>query len=200
MTLGNKITYYRKQLGLTQEALAQKLEVTNQAVSKWEQDACCPDILLLPKIADVFGVTIDELFNRAPHSTPASLPWDDDGVLRAVLYVGTKLIDGHPAAEKVEFCYEGPALNVSSAFSVTCGCVNGYVSAGGSVTCDEVHGPVNANGSVTCDDVNGSVTAGGNVTCDSIDGNVNAGGNVRCDEICGSNVRAGGNVYCDHME
>ena len=59
MTLGNQIAYLRKQMGLTQEGLAQKLEVTNQAVSKWESDACCPDILLLPKLADVFWVTLD---------------------------------------------------------------------------------------------------------------------------------------------
>lgn len=71
MTLGNKIAYLRKQQGLTQEALAQKLEVTNQAVSKWESDTCCPDIALLPKLADVFGVTIDALFGREPQAEPA---------------------------------------------------------------------------------------------------------------------------------
>lgn len=40
MTLGNKIATYRKKLGITQEGLAKKLDVTNQAVSKWESDQC----------------------------------------------------------------------------------------------------------------------------------------------------------------
>ena len=62
MTLGNRIAYYRKRMGVTQDALAQQLEVTNQAVSKWESDQCCPDIQLLPRLADIFGITIDELF------------------------------------------------------------------------------------------------------------------------------------------
>ena len=50
---------------MTQEALARKLDVTNQAVSKWESGQCCPDISLLPRIADIFGITMDELFGRA---------------------------------------------------------------------------------------------------------------------------------------
>ena len=64
MTLGNTISKYRKALGITQEALAQQLEVTNQAVSKWESDQCCPDVMLLPRLADLFGITIDELFEH----------------------------------------------------------------------------------------------------------------------------------------
>ena len=73
MTLGNKIATYRKKLGITQEGLAKKLDVTNQAVSKWESDQCCPDIVLLPKIADIFGISLDELFDRKIKSS-AALP------------------------------------------------------------------------------------------------------------------------------
>lgn len=64
MTLGNKIAYYRKKLNITQDALARQLGVTNQAVSKWESGQCCPDVMLLPKIAEIFGIAIDELFGR----------------------------------------------------------------------------------------------------------------------------------------
>ena len=46
---GARIASYRKEKELTQEALAQRLGVTNQAVSKWESDQCCPDIMLLPE-------------------------------------------------------------------------------------------------------------------------------------------------------
>lgn len=197
MTLGNKIVTYRKKLGITQEGLAKKLDVTNQAVSKWESDQCCPDIVLLPKIADIFGISLDELFDRKT-KTSAALPWEDDGVLRAVLFIGKRLVSGHPSAQEIHFCYEGPALNISSDFSVTCDDVGGSISAKGSVTCDDVHGSISAGGSVTCDDVNGNVNCGGNVSCDCIDGNVRAGGNVTCDEINGD-ITGASAVYCDHF-
>jgi len=60
-TMGKRIANWRKQLGLTQDALAEKLGVTAQAVSKWENDQSCPDISMLPKLAKVFGITTDEL-------------------------------------------------------------------------------------------------------------------------------------------
>lgn len=60
-TLGERIAYYRKQTGLTQEQLAEKCSVTAQAVSKWENDISAPDISLLPKLAEIFRITTDEL-------------------------------------------------------------------------------------------------------------------------------------------
>ena len=71
------IVRYRKNLGLTQEALAQRLGVTNQAVSKWESGQSCPDIALLPALADIFGITLDQLFGREPKavSFPAQPPY-----------------------------------------------------------------------------------------------------------------------------
>lgn len=60
-TLGKRIMAHRKRLGLTQDQLAEKLGVTAQAVSKWENDQSCPDITMLPKLADIFGVTTDAL-------------------------------------------------------------------------------------------------------------------------------------------
>ena len=60
-TIGNRITKYRKEKGLTQEALAEKLGVSSQAVSKWENDASCPDISLLPQLCRELGITTDEL-------------------------------------------------------------------------------------------------------------------------------------------
>lgn len=56
-----QIAFLRKQKGLTQEELAKGLGVTNQAVSKWESGQCCPDIQLLPDIARLFEVSVDEL-------------------------------------------------------------------------------------------------------------------------------------------
>lgn len=200
MTMGQIIGNNRKKLGLTQEALASKLEVTNQAVSKWESDQCCPDVALLPALADIFGITIDALFGREPAEAPAtvipfSLPWEDDGALHAVLFVGRELVEEHPAAKEIRFTYDGDALNVVSAFSVSCGDVGGSVNARGDVDCGNVGGPVTARGDVDCSNVNGSVTANGDVNCADISGPVQAGGDVSCDEVNGS-VTAGGDVDC----
>ena len=60
-TIGSRIARLRKEKGLTQEGLAEKLGISSQAVSKWENDSSCPDISLLPALADILGVTIDEL-------------------------------------------------------------------------------------------------------------------------------------------
>ena len=63
-TLGKRIMAGRKQLGLTQDQLAEQLGVTAQAVSKWENDQSCPDITMLPRLADLFGTTTDVLLGR----------------------------------------------------------------------------------------------------------------------------------------
>lgn len=64
LSLGKKISELRKEKGITQEELADKLGISPQAVSKWENDLSCPDIMSLPDIADIFGITIDELFGK----------------------------------------------------------------------------------------------------------------------------------------
>ena len=184
MCIGNQISARRKELNITQEMLAKKLDVTNQAVSKWESGQCYPDISLLPKIADIFDCSIDALFERDIRSPILSaLPWPDDDTLHIVVYRGHTLLGDSKAAKNLTFQYEGPALNVECALNLMC---------------LDVGGSVHASGSVTCDKVNGSIHAGGNVTCDCVDGDVRAGGNITCDEICGG-ASAGGNIYCDEI-
>ena len=63
-TLGKRIAENRKALKLTQDQLAEKLGVTAQAVSKWENDQSCPDITMLPRLAEIFQITTDELLGR----------------------------------------------------------------------------------------------------------------------------------------
>jgi len=197
MSLGNKIAYYRKQLNITQEGLAKQLEVTNQAVSKWESDQCCPDILLLPRLADIFGISLDELFDRRTQTADLELPWNDDGVLRAVLFFGHKYIKD--SDEKgIEFTYDGPALNVSSSLTVHCGDVQGNVQAGGSITCEDVAGNISAGGSVTCCNVTGDIRAGGKLTCCDVEGSVSAGGSIACCDISGD-VHAGRDIECGNI-
>lgn len=60
-TLGNMIATLRKEKGMTQLDLAEKMGVTDKAVSKWERDLSCPDVSSIPKLAEILGVSLDEL-------------------------------------------------------------------------------------------------------------------------------------------
>ncbi len=60
-TMGSRICHLRKEKSFSQEALSEKLGVSPQAVSKWENDQTCPDISLLPKLAKILDITVDEL-------------------------------------------------------------------------------------------------------------------------------------------
>lgn len=64
LPIGKNIKQLRISEGLTQRALAYKLQVSVQAVSKWEQELSYPDVTLLPRIAKLFSVTIDRLFDE----------------------------------------------------------------------------------------------------------------------------------------
>ena len=71
--LAANILKYRKKSGLSQEELANKLGVTFQAVSKWENAKAAPDITFLPIMADVFECSIDDLFSYMPKSKREAL-------------------------------------------------------------------------------------------------------------------------------
>ncbi len=60
-TMGERIARLRREKGMTQEEIAEKLGVSAQAVSKWENNICCPDIAIIPKMATLFGVSTDML-------------------------------------------------------------------------------------------------------------------------------------------
>ena len=196
--LGKEITKCRKKLGMTQETLAQTLGVTNQAVSKWELDQSCPDIQLLPQLADIFGITVDELFGREVKKQEpvcADVDWPEDGVLRVVVYEGRKLICGGEAAKDFKVEYEANVKEILSAVNVTCGDVKGDVWANLGVNCGDVCGDVDAGTAVNCGNVNGNVDAGTNVSCGDVDGDVDAGMGVTCGNI-GGDVDAGASVRC----
>lgn len=60
-TLGMMIASLRKENGMTQLELAEKMGVTDKAVSKWERDLSCPDVNTIPRLAELFGISVDEL-------------------------------------------------------------------------------------------------------------------------------------------
>ncbi len=60
-TIGEMISSLRKEKGMTQNELAEKMNVTDKAVSKWERDLSCPDINTISKLANILDVSVDEL-------------------------------------------------------------------------------------------------------------------------------------------
>lgn len=72
-SIGSFLAALRKANGLTQKQLAEKLNVSDKAVSRWERDECAPDLSLIPVIAEIFGITSDELL-RGQRAAPDAVP------------------------------------------------------------------------------------------------------------------------------
>ena len=221
LRMGATITRRRKENGLTQEALANRLGVTNQAVSKWEGDVCCPDIQLLPALADALGLSLDALFGReapeppkeerpaeevkvetAPIGIVEKLPWADDDSLHAVLYQGHRLLQSERVPERSGsgllhlLAGRRDAQQVVLRFTGTVRDIYSDFA----VHCEgDVSGSVQAGDGVTCGDVEGSVHAGDGVQCECVGGNISAGDGVTCGDVGGS-VRAGDSVTCGSVE
>lgn len=68
-TFGQRLQRLRKSASLTQEEVATKLNMTGQAVSKWENDVSAPDISVLVELADILGVSLDELLGKERETT-----------------------------------------------------------------------------------------------------------------------------------
>ena len=130
LILNASIAYYRKINGLTQEDLAGKVGVSCQAVSKWEQQLSCPDVMLLPVLASVFQVSIDELFGleskkEVVYDFVGELPWPDDGKIRIALYNGKKLLhqssrDCAQGENSVQFQFHGGSYEVAGSCKFMC--------------------------------------------------------------------------------
>ena len=69
-SMGQMISALRKEKGLTQKELADRLNLTDKAVSKWERDLACPDTQIIPKLAQILGVSVEALLNAKPVATP----------------------------------------------------------------------------------------------------------------------------------
>lgn len=68
-TFGQRFSRLRKNLGLKQDDIAEKVNISAQAVSKWENDLSAPDISTLPILADILNVSLDELLGREVEET-----------------------------------------------------------------------------------------------------------------------------------
>ena len=215
----------RKEKDLGQEALADAMGVSVQAVSKWETGNSLPDVALLPRIASFFGVTIDYLFfgSREVAAVPeVDVPFTDDGILRVVQFIGKKMVTKHmfernqdlnkfyiPLA--IDKVYKDKPISVEiwgsakiegdvggyveAGDSVNCGNVGAFIEAGDSVNCGNVNAFVKAGDGVNCGNVSAFVEAGDGVNCGAVGGNVEAGDSVKCGSV-GGDVEAGDGVSC----
>ena len=112
LKISENIAALRKQAGITQEDLANKLSVSNQAVSKWEAGKCCPDIEVLPELAAFFEISIDELLGECRIKTKLQDETKDPLVFRAIKiaqdknYISTSILQrslniGYNTAKRV---------------------------------------------------------------------------------------------------
>ena len=115
MNIGTNIYTLRKEKKITQAQLAEKLGVSEQAVSKWENDQCAPDVSLFPIIAEFFGVSIDRLFGYHTSS------YNDD--VEAIMKAADDSMDTY---QEIEIISEGlnkypnsPDLKIYFAFSLS---------------------------------------------------------------------------------
>lgn len=69
-SMAEVISSRRKELGMTQKDLAEKLNITDKAVSKWERGIACPDTAAIPKLAQILGISLEELMDAEPAQNP----------------------------------------------------------------------------------------------------------------------------------
>jgi transcriptional regulator with XRE-family HTH domain len=185
-TLAENIYNFRKKSGLTQEDLADKLNISFQAVSKWENGQTAPDISLLPVIAQIFNVNIDTLFGiklNINEKTDFLGNWNDDNTIRGIILKGREVLAIHEDLSKFSFNIEGEALNITSNCNVKCVNVEGNVNACNNVACDKVGGNANAGNNIDCNMITGNANAGNNIDSEKIDGSCTAGNDIICKDI-----------------
>ena len=82
-SMGEIISTFRKEKGMTQKELADKLNITDKAVSKWERNISYPDTQTIPKLAEIFGVSLEELMNAK--TAPATGHKDAERFINLIL-------------------------------------------------------------------------------------------------------------------
>ena len=97
MTFGEKIQKLRKEAGLSQEELSYQLEVSRQAISKWERDNGYPETEKIVRMSKLFNVSLDYLLNEEDTQKPEINP-DEKGI-----YVSREMADGFLAYQKVKY-------------------------------------------------------------------------------------------------
>ena len=182
MNIGNNIKQLRQQKNLTQDQVAEKLGVSYQAVSKWENNANTPDIALLPEIAALFGVSIDALFSDSimDYSDIHSFMKDDD-IIRVVQMRGTKIL-------KVSSTFSPDEPPIEIAFPHDCNDRTQYFKV-------EVYGHIIADSSI-----NGDVVCHQSIQSSTINGDVKSEGNIKVNELNAQKITCNNITDCYKIE
>lgn len=195
--LNSRIKDLRIAANLTQDQLASKLGVSHQAISQWENGTTLPDITMLPDIADIFGVTMDYLFDRKCETKNDIVTdiFPNDDTVRAVVFLGNRLVESKELKDKllkgkdyIVFKYDGEARDVKCDYNLECNNVAGNVAAGHSVSISgDVGGAVSCGHSLSCGAVSGNAAAGHSLTANGdINGPATAGHSLSCHDVHGS--------------
>ena len=215
MDIGNTIKQLRKDKGINQDALAEHLLISVQAVSKWECGQSCPDITLLPHIAQYFGVSLDYLLTGAEtqiaaetqepahkqkkrwwakdatpasnsnHPNDANVDWPDDDVLRVVQFVGRKMLTEDTYDPDVRLMLAIP--NCAEDLSVH---IWGSADIDGDIGND-----ASAGLGLNCGNVGNDATAGLGLNCGNVGNDAAAGVGINCGNI-DNNASAGAGINC----
>ena len=196
------IAELRKKRGLSQEELACMLDITFQAVSKWENQLSCPDIALIPKIAEIFQVSIDFLFGQEEKKTMEkhSTEWPNDNNLYAVIFQGHQILKKEEITDdlsQIELKYDGnmQGITIKSYFSVTVteNITDSTIQSGTHITCADItDSKIESGTHITCADIYDcdSICSGAHITCADI---------YNCDNICsGAHINAA-DITCNSI-
>ena len=158
MNFKEQIQKLRKERGMTQNELAEKLFISYQAVSQWENGNTKPDIELLPKLAEIFDVSIDELFGRK--TSKGNLVNGEENTLYFVIASSDEIMGIMDLEElkkkknEVKVTIEGDTLNVVSTADVTVkGNVQGNVDANQDVNTSTIGGNISTINITTCSNI-----------------------------------------------
>ena len=220
LKLKDTICFYRKKQGLTQEDLAQRLGVTNQSVSKWESAQCCPDISLIPQLADIFEISIDELFGKEHRPYMTRMVTDDAIFSEAVKIVNEsgkisasllqrKLNIGYKEAVDLIDLIKDEVIDKedsSSQFSWPDDDTYRVIVTKGKkvMSVDDIDKTIDITFPKNCNETTRQyfkVEVFGNISCDaSINGDVIGHGMIECNQIngdikeCGGYISSQGNI------
>ena len=134
-TLGQKIGSLRREKNLTQEELAESLGVSAQAVSKWENDVSCPDIMLLPKLAQLFNVTTDNLLGCEPEMTVQIVPREKRKSYENMML---RIIVNSSDGDKVRINLPMPLVKAGVEMGVNISQLSGMQSAGRNIDLEQI--------------------------------------------------------------
>ncbi len=210
LTLHDTISFYRKQQNLTQEALAQKLGVTNQSVSKWESAQCYPDISLIPQLAEIFNISIDELFGREPKSYIANNLFHlSDDTYRVVVARGKEIVDAKELTQTIDITFPKNCNETTRQYfkvevfgNITCDAsINGDVVSHGDIECNQINGDIKVQDSdnmhIQCNTISGDIKCHGNIECSQINGDASSFyGNLTCNGTINGDIKSDGNLSC----